>query len=53
MELKVFEKNGETYTRFKVGVKEIYKLPPKIIMVLGIPYKKAQDFITGKNQEII
>ena len=41
MEMTLFTKNKENWTRFKVGVKQIYTIPPKVLLVLGEPTKKT------------
>lgn len=44
MEMTLFTKNKENWTRFKVGVKQIYTIPPKILLALGEPTKKTTRF---------
>ena len=34
----------ENWTRFKVGVKQIHTIPPKILLALGEPTKKTTRF---------
>ena len=49
--MTLFTKNKENWTRFKVGVKQIYTIPPKILLALGEPTKQL-DFIIGKRKVI-
>ena len=44
VEMTLFTKNKENWTRFKVGVKQIYTIPPKVLLVLGEPTKKTTRF---------
>lgn len=44
VEMTLFTKNKENWTRFKVGVKQIYTIPPKVLLVLGEPTKKTNRF---------
>ena len=44
MEMTLFTKNKENWTRFKVGVKQIYTIPPKVLLALGEPTKKTTRF---------
>ncbi|WP_462427227.1 hypothetical protein [Fusobacterium varium] len=44
MEMKLFKKGKERWTRFKVGVKEIQFLPIEVIVALGYPIKKSSRF---------
>ena len=42
MEMTLFTKNKENWTRFKVEVTQIYTIPPKVLLVLGEPTKKTK-----------
>ena len=42
--MTLFTKNKENWTRFKVGVKQIHTIPPKILLALGEPTKKTTRF---------
>ena len=44
VEMTLFTKNKENWTRFKVGVKQIYTIPPKVLLALGEPTKKTTRF---------
>ena len=44
VEMTLFIKNKENWTRFKVGVKQIYTIPPKVLLALGEPTKKTTRF---------
>ena len=44
MEMTLFTKNKENWTRFQAGVKQIYTIPPKILLALGEPTKKTTRF---------
>ena len=44
MELRLFTKNNEKWTRFKIGLKEIYTIPSKVLLALGEPTKKTTRF---------
>ncbi|WP_173585614.1 hypothetical protein [Ruminiclostridium josui] len=44
MELNLIDKNGKTYTRFKIGNKELTTLPKKWVVALGQPSKKSSRF---------
>lgn len=58
MEMRLFIKNKENWTRFKIGTKEIKNTPPKILLALGKPVKvstrfyyweKKGDFLNGRD----
>lgn len=44
MEITLFTKNKENWTRFKVEATQIYTIPPKALLVLGEPTKKTTRF---------
>lgn len=44
MEMTLFTKNKENWTRFKIGLKEIYTMLPKVLFALGEPTKKSSRF---------
>lgn len=60
MGITLFKKNGEYWTRFKVGINFLNYIPPLILEILGKPIKtssrfyyweKKGDFLNGKGLE--
>lgn len=44
MEMSLFTKNKENWTRFKIGIKEMKIMPSKVLLALGEPVKKSSRF---------
>ena len=44
LEMTLFTKNKENWTRFKIGLKQIYTIPPTVLLALGEPTKKTTRF---------
>ena len=42
--MTLFTKNKENWTRFKIGLKQIYTIPPTVLLALGEPTKKTTRF---------
>ena len=42
--MTLFLVNKENWTRFKVGVKQIYAISPMVLLTLGEPTKKTTRF---------